>query len=99
MGKIYKGAIGFKISPKPVVDISTVIAGSSVKGKAPSGTVSTWSATIDVTNEKIYYITQTAADLDEAGEWFFWGHYLFTDGAEIDGEPVAKHVYDPGTGA
>ena len=98
MGKIYEGAKGFKISPKPLTAM-TSIASAVVKGKAPSGTVSTWTATIDVTNEKVYYITQTVDDLDENGEWFFWGKYTFDDGAVIDGQPVARTVYEAGTGA
>ncbi len=68
-----------------------------IQYKSPSGRTGVFNAVIeDVTNGIIFYDIESADDIDESGWWSLWGHVLFTDATEIDGEPVEIPVYEPG---
>lgn len=95
MAKIYKGAVGTRIT----LDAGTSLADSGsptykIKYIKPDGTEGEWTATLDTgNNNRIYYDTQ-ANDLDQAGMWSFQLYAEIT-GWTGHGELVKYRVYDP----
>lgn len=99
MGKIYKGAVGFKISAVVGEDMETLQSDCQIRAISPSGTVKSFDAEIDAAAGTIYYATTSETDLDESGLWTFYGLYNFTSGAQLTGQAFKVHIYEPGSGA
>jgi hypothetical protein len=87
--KIFKGDIGRKLMLDAGEDISraSLVRLEHIK---PDGTADYWAGSID--NQYGYYITQSADDLDQSGEWYIQ-LYVEMDGDKIRGKVASFYVY------
>ena len=92
--RVFIGDVGTMIRLDTCQDVST---GTDLKiyyKKPISGTIGSWTATLDsVDNNKIYYITQSG-DLDEKGTWLFRSS-LTLGSWSGSGCTAELEVYDP----
>lgn len=97
MSKIYVGQTKLDIN----LDFQTDITGYQnvlVKYKKPSGATGSFIATVDdAANGLAHYSVVNTTDLDEAGDWKFWGHITYTDTTVIAGECDIVTVYTEGS--
>jgi len=95
MGKTYVGDIGTKI----LLDSSSTLTGATVKRiyyrKPLTGTTGHFDAEIEDTT-KLYYTTDSADDLDEAGDWILQ-IYVETATWTGHGEECTHTIYEPET--
>lgn len=69
-----------------------------IKYVKPDNTTGSFTATvIDETVGHIRYEVANASDLDQSGDWTFWGHITYTDGKVIAGEARKEKIYAEGT--
>lgn len=97
MGKIYKGQTKLILKLTANHDI-TGATSTLIKYKKPiSGNVGELEATVEdnVLGIMVFDNFQPST-LDEAGDWKFWTHVVFSDGKVADGEGVVQTIYTPG---
>ncbi|MCK5606584.1 hypothetical protein KAR91_32080 [Candidatus Pacearchaeota archaeon] len=97
MGKVYVGQEELKIEATLNEDI-TGATPVLIKYRKPSGTTGSWAATItDATTGVIEYeVNADGSDIDEAGEWTFWGFATMSSGRDIPGEAYERVIYTEG---
>ncbi len=96
MGKIFKGDTAIKITAICKVDITGALV-KLIKYEKPSGDTGSWTAQIEtLLTGEIYYNVVDSDDLDESGEWTFWGYIQFANGTFSNGEVFKIIIHDPG---
>lgn len=76
-----------------LTDVTTAV----IKYKNPNGEEGQFSAVKDISNSLIYYVVDSADDIDIYGDWIFWAHLIYTDGKVIAGESKTVKIYKEGT--
>lgn len=66
-----------------------------ILAKAPSGTISTFSATLDTNTNRIYYDVQVS-EMTEAGNWKVWPKTTI-GGNVAPGDPAILTIHEEGT--
>lgn len=96
MGKIYIYQTALDIEATLGCDITGASA-LLIKYQKPNGDTGSFAATsTDDENGVIEYQVSSEDDIDQAGEWVFWGHVTFADGSYAAGEPYSMTVYREG---
>jgi hypothetical protein len=93
MAKIYQGDVGISVT----VATGVVLTGATVtnlKVKKPSGTIVTWLATINGTNNQQLDYTTIAIDLNEQGDYYLQSSVSLGTQVLL-GETVKFPVYAP----
>ncbi len=97
MGKIYVNQTSLKLEAEVKADLTnanTVL----IKYIKPDDSTGQFTATVtDATFGVIEYIITSSTDIDQVGDWTFWGHITFSNGDVIAGEPHCETVYKEGT--
>lgn len=82
------------------LDLSASITGYDacvIKYTKPNGVKGEFVASVE--NEEagiISYIVQSENDIDQSGQWVFWGYVTFLDGKAIAGESTRVIVFRQG---
>ena len=90
--KAFKGDIGTKIQLDAGSDISTGDV-FKIYYEKPNGVTGIWPAELEGT-QIIYYITLTASDLDQVGEWKFQIYVELPTPWKGRGDIASLQVYD-----
>lgn len=72
------------------------ITSAHIKAMSPSGTTTTWTATVSGTTAGTIYYDLTTA-LTESGTWRFWSYVIFSDSRIGIGDVVYQDVRPQGT--
>lgn len=97
MGQVFKNQTKLKITVNLKEDI-TGYKKVYVKYKKPSGTDGKFEAKVqDAGNGVIYYDVQSKSDINESGNWTFWGYVIFNDDKEIAGEIEKVKILEEGS--
>jgi len=95
MGKVYVGQTALTIT----ATVSQDITGGTclIKYKKPDGTTGSFPATIVTAATGVMsYTPVDEDDIDQAGNWTFWGYVTFADGSVAAGEPYKIKIYEEG---
>ncbi len=95
MGKVYEGQTALSIT----ATVGTDITGSTclIKYLKPDGAEGEFDATIiTAATGVIRYTVESENDIDQDGQWTFWGHVTFSDGTVAAGEPYKRYIYKEG---
>ena len=96
MGQIFVNQTNLDIEVTVQQDI-TGATETLIKFIKPSDKEGQFVATIlDPLIGKIKYSIVDATDIDEYGEWIFWGFITFADGKKAAGEPFQLKVFEEG---
>jgi hypothetical protein len=97
MNAIYVGQSALRIRLLLNVDI-TGAQETLIKFSKPSGETGEWNAEVESDSEGIiYYDLLEPSDLDEAGDWVFWGSVQFEDGRIAPSRAIVVKVRIEGT--
>ena len=91
MGQVFKGG-WLEVLPT----IGRDIAGTSaplVKYRKPDSEEGEWEA--EILDEETGAL-KAYKEMDQDGDWVFWGHVTQADGKPLSGEPGFLHVYKEG---
>lgn len=70
---------------------------ANIRYITPSGNKGEWTATVsNAAQGVIHYDVVSTDDLNEAGEWRTWGHIVFDDDREAEGDVVLMTVKKAG---
>lgn len=96
MGKVYKNQSFLNLTLNLGVDLTGAQV-TQIKYQKPSGSTGSYNAEVtDETAGKIKY-KFLSGDLNESGQWAFWGYIVFSSGDTAAGEPAFVNVYDQGS--
>lgn len=96
MSKIYKNQTKVTLTATLGVDI-TGASSVLIKYKKPSGIPGQFNASIiTALTGVISYDIVDSSDLDESGNWSFWGYVTFSDGKAAPGQPYTVEIYEEG---
>jgi len=92
MGKIYAGQTALTIT----VTVGQDVTGGTclIKYQKPDDTCGSFAATIITASTGIIqYVVTSVNDIDQSGEWMFWGYVTFASGTVAAGEPYKELIY------
>jgi len=94
MSNIYTSQSALRVQLTCNTSLASITT-ASIKAMNPSGTTTTWTATVSgTTSGTIYYDLTTA--LTVAGPWKFWSYIVFADGRIGIGDVVSQDVKPQG---
>lgn len=96
MGKIFKNQTALKLIANVKQDVTGALA-TKIKYKKPDTSLGSFNASVtNASSGTLQYSVTSSGDIDQAGEWRFWGHVTFSDSNYAAGEVFKKDVYEEG---